>query len=249
MTAPQNTPARPLVALVRGRSRPRIWAAAAAVVLALGCLGAMRAMRDPAPADSRPAAPLWSAAPAGSAAPGAAASAPQASPTPVRTADDLKRVCDQRYFPKSPKVQSAGVQPVSVFSQDRVGQDRQVFDARRKRTLLDIPNWYTAPKRKAWDPESPAKVRLVACAELVGTGAQVKTCALDDPKGREVPMLAGKYRLTLYEVATGRKLLDERLTGGDQKCPFVVLSGADQAVHSPLSDRQLYDALKKDVER
>jgi hypothetical protein len=235
----------------RSRSRWGIWAAVIAGVLALGCLGAvtasgLRALEKTTEAAARgltvPALPSASA-PAPSAGP-KAASGPRASTYPVREADDLQRVCDQWYYPKAPKVKSSGIQPVSVFV-----KDSKDFDSRTEKTLFDIPNWYTANKQKAWDPKSPAKVPLVACVDLVSTGKKIRTCKFDDPKGLKIPMREGTFRLALHEVATGKKLVDKRLKGDDEECPFVVLLGADRTVYSQVGDRRIYELLKKYVEK
>jgi hypothetical protein len=135
-------------------------------------------------------------------------------------------------------------QPISIFT-----RDSKDIDTRHEATLLDIPKWYTAQKQKAWDPAAPAKVRLVACVDQVDSGKQVKTCKLDGPKDLKLPMREGKYRLTLYEVATGRKVVEKQLAGEDEKCPFTVLLGTDRTVYSTVGDRQLYETLKKHVEK
>jgi hypothetical protein len=217
-------------------------------VLVLGCLGVvtaggMRVLRDTSPAAVKglaaPGRPGASAAPEPDAVTG-----PRASSYPVREADDLKRVCDQWYYPKSPKVKSSGTQPVSIFT-----RDSKDFDTRTETTLYDIPNWYTSQKQKAWDPKSPAKVRLVGCVDLTSSGKKVRTCKFDDPKGLKIPMREGTYRVALYEVATGRKLVDKRVKGQDEECPFLVLLGADRTVYSQVDDRRLYELFKKYVEK
>jgi hypothetical protein len=233
------------------RSRWGIWGTITAVVVVLGCLGGagylgMHAMRSTTPPVTK-----GLSFPGASAAPGAtpdteaeSVTGPRASTYPVRTADDLKRVCEQWYYPKSPKVKSAGTQPVSIFA-----QDSKDFDTKHEATLFDIPNWYTAPKQKAWDPSSPGKVRLVACVDLVQTGKKIKSCKYDDPKGLKIPLREAKYRLALYEVATGKKVIEKTLPGEDEECPFMVLLGADRNVYSQVADRQYYETLKKYVEK
>ena len=227
------------------RSRWGIWATAIVVVLALGCLGAvtysgMRALRTTTATAAKgltaPVLPSTSAA--------GPKTGPRASSYPVRKPDDLQRVCDQWYYPKSPKVKSSGTQPVSIFA-----QDSKDFDTRHEATLYDIPNWYTKPKQQAWDPSSPGKVRLVACVDLVQTGKKVKSCKYDDPKGLKIPLREAKYRLALYEVATGKKVIEKTLSGEDDECPFMVLLGADRNVYSQVGDRQYYELLKKYVEK
>ena len=182
-------------------------------------------------------------APAGSNEP-ETVSGPRPSTYPVRTEDDLKRVCDNWYYPKSPKVKSTGMQPVSIFTQDE--QQRSI---RNSETLYDIPDWFTKRKQQAWDPKSPAKVRLVACVDPVGRGKKVRTCTFDDPKDLKVPMVQGRLRLRLYEVATGKLLVDKRLTGEDEECPYFVLLRDGEPLISGAADRQLYEILRKRVEK
>jgi hypothetical protein len=90
-------------------------------------------------------------------------------------------------------------------------------------------------------------VRLVACVDLTQTGKKIKTCKFDE--GQKIPMREAKYRLALYEVATGKKVLEKTLTGEDEECPFMVLLGADRNVYSQVGDRQFYETLKKYVEK
>jgi len=234
----------------RGRSRAGVWTAAIAIVLALGCAAGVgytgvRMAGDTAAVRKGLAAPLR---------PGASGPAPtteadpvtgpRASSYPVREADDLKRVCEQWYYPGSPKVTSSGTQPVSIFS-----RESKDFDTRTEKTLYDIPNWYTAKKQRAWDPKSPAKVRLVGCVDLVDTGKKIKNCRFDDPKDLKIPMREGTYQVALYEVATGRKVIAKRLRGEEEECPLLVLLGADRSIYSQVGDRQLYELFKKYVEK
>jgi hypothetical protein len=239
----------------RGRSGWKIGAAITAVVLVLGCLGVVgsigvRAMRNTADAAARgltaPALPGESAPAPGNGAdtePDAVAG-PQASDYPVREAKDLERVCEQWYYPKSPKVKSSGTQPISIFT-----KDNKDFDNRTEATLFDIPNWYTTQKQKAWDPKSPAKVRLVGCVDLVSSGKKLRSCKFDDPKGLKIPMREGTYRVVLHEVATGKKLVDKRMKGEKEECPFLVLLGKDRNIYSQVGDRRLYELFKKYVEK
>jgi len=250
MDETRATPDQPAFPPQQRRSRWGIWGTVTAVVVVLGCLGGagflgVHAMRSTTPPVTKGLS--FPGAPGASAAPGAEpepVTGPRASTYPVRTADDLKRVCEQWYYPKSPKVKSSGTQPVSIFA-----QDSKDFDTKHEATLFDIPNWYTKPKQQAWDPSSPGKVRLVACVDLVQTGKKVKSCKYDDPKGLKIPLREAKYRLALYEVATGKKVIEKTLSGEDDECPFMVLLGADRNVYSRVGDRQYYELLKKYVEK
>jgi hypothetical protein len=141
-------------------------------------------------------------------------------------------------------VKSSGTQPASIFT-----RESKDFDTRTQTTLYDIPRWYTTQKQKAWDPKSPAKVRLVGCVDLASSGKKVRTCKFDDPKGLKVPMREGTYRVALYEVATGRKVVDKRVKGEQEECPFLVLLGADRNIYSQVEGRRLYELFRKYVEK
>lgn len=222
------------------------------IVAVLACLGgaglvgirAMRATDDTTTSSTLAKGLSGAGRPASAGDTPEAAPGPRPSTYPVRTEDDLKRVCDNWYYPKSPKVKSAGIQPVSIFTRD--DQERSI---RTSATLFDIPDWYTKRKQQAWDPKSPAKVRLVACVDPVGRGKKVRTCTFDDPKDLKVPMVQGRLRLRLYEVATGKLLVDKRLTGEDEECPYFVLLRDGEPLISGAADRQLYEILRKRVEK
>ncbi|SCE79750.1 hypothetical protein GA0074695_1200 [Micromonospora viridifaciens] len=44
---------------------------------------------------------------------------------------------------------------------------------------------------------------------------------------------------------TGRKLLDETMTGDDQKCPYVVMAGPGKKIYAEVSNRAVVAALRK----
>ena len=111
------------------------------------------------------------------------------------------------------------------------------------------PPGRTAAVRAAWEPADPAVVQLVACLDLVEAGQPIRTCAFDDPKPDTLPMSEGIYQLSVYEVATRRKVAEVRMTGEDEQCPTIVLIGATRTVYSEVNDRQLVDALTRYVEQ
>ena len=249
--APGGMPAAPPPP--KKKSRVLVGVLIAVAVLALGCIGAAgfgavrlannleaageRASADPF-APSRPGA----SAPAGREEEDDAVEGPQASSTPVRTDQDLQRVCDSWYFPQSPKYQESAVNSVSVLV-----KDSKEFPTRTEKTLYDIPRRSGAAKQ-AWDPPSPQNVRLVACVDLEETGKKVRSCQFEEPDGK-LPMRQGIYRMSLYEVATGRKITEKRMTGEDQDCPFFVLLGSDRTVYSQVADRQIFETLRGFVEK
>ncbi len=233
------------------RSRALMAVLITVAVLAVACVGAagvgaLRLVNGIEAAGDRAAQPLTPGRP-GASGPARAGEddvveGPQASSYPARTPEDLQRVCDQWYYPQSPKYQEKAVNWVSVQV-----RDSKEVETRIEKTLYDIPRRSGAEKQ-AWDPPSPQKVRLVACVDLVDTAKKVRTCQFEEPEGK-LPMRQGIYQLTLYEVATGRKLTEKRLTGEDQECPFFVLLGPDRTVHSQVEDRQIYETLRRYVEK
>jgi hypothetical protein len=231
----------------RKRSRALMAVLITVAVVAAACVGAAGfgayrlVTRIDAAGDraARPFAPGASARPEDE---GGVLDGPQASSYPVRAKEDLERVCDRWYYPQSPAYQEKAVNGVRVLV-----KDSKDFDTRTEMTLYDIPSRNGAAKQ-AWDPPSPQKVRLVACVDLVEGARRVKTCQFEEPDGK-LPMRQGVYRLTLYEVATGRKITEKRLTGEDQECPFLVLLGADRTVYSQVKDRQVFETLRRYVEK
>jgi hypothetical protein len=45
---------------------------------------------------------------------------------------------------------------------------------------IDVPWSVGESVRNAWFPRDPAKVQLVACVDLVSSGAEVKKCGYED---------------------------------------------------------------------
>jgi hypothetical protein len=168
---------------------------------------------------------------------------PRASTYPVREDDDLARVCDGWYYPQSPKYTGKAPHPISVGT-----VDSKEFKSRYMSSYISVPYDLGASVRKAWAPEKPAKSQLMACVDLTSTGTKVvKKCKFDTPKPARLPMKTATYRLALYEVATGRKLVDKRVSGEDEDCPTFVMMGADRTVYSKVGDRQLYELLRNYV--
>jgi len=231
-------------------------------VLLVACAGStaygvVTALRDTDPEPGRnlgiagPAATSPSAAPTTSApgrptgVTGKAPAGSKASSYRVRKEDDLERLCDRWYYPKSPKYTTAvAPHPIAISV-----RDRKDLDFRTTKSYLSVPYDAPAAVRDAWQPKSPAKVQLVACVDLVAIGPKVKSCKIDKPKPSSIPMKEGRYRLTLYEVATRRALLDTKLTGEDESCPFFIVIGNDRSVYTGLEDAQLVETLRRYVEQ
>jgi hypothetical protein len=222
--------------------------------------GVVKALRD-----TTPAAETRSGDAGGSSAPGIAASAgptrapagrpvgvsgkvppgSKASSYRVRKEEDLERVCDRWYYPKSPKYTTAvAPHPIAISV-----KDRKDLDFRSTTSYIPLPYDVTPAVKAAWEPKNAAAVQLVACVDLVSIGPRVKSCRIDKPKPSSIPMKEGRYQVSLYEVATRRRLMQARLTGEDENCPSFILIGNDRAVYSGPEDRQLVDALRRYVEQ
>jgi hypothetical protein len=162
----------------------------------------------------------------------------------VRKVEDLNRVCDGRYYPKAPKYQ--GLAPHSIV----LGvKDAKESDSRVARSHISLPYEAAPGVETAWNPADPKKVQLMACVDQVSVGAKVKTCQVDKPKPEKIPMKVSTYRVTLYEVATRRRLAQLKMTGEDETCgPFLIIVGADGATYTELEDRQLIEGLRRYVE-
>jgi len=163
---------------------------------------------------------------------------PRAATYPVRTNDDLARVCDGWYYPQSPKFAGKAPHQISVGVVDSVKlPNRHIMAA------VTVPDLRESIWR-AWLPENPGKTQLVACVDLTRSGSKLKTCKYADPKPETVGLSQGFYRLRVYEAATGKKLLDKPVTGENEKCPSVVFLAEGESLYSEVDDRQLYQLLK-----
>jgi hypothetical protein len=183
-----------------------------------------------------------SGSPAG---PGSAAASGngRASSLPVASAEDLTEVCDLTYYPQSPAYSGAGPHPISIAVSGRMD-----LPGRLTKSFYGQPPGSTAAARQAWEPTDLASVQLVACVDLVEAGERIRTCTFDDPRPDTLPLSEGVYQLTLYEVATRRKVVETRMTGDDDDCPYVVLIGNTRMLYSEISERQLVNTLKRYVE-
>ncbi|KHD75026.1 hypothetical protein MB27_24925 [Actinoplanes utahensis] len=220
----------------RWRNRTTVIVASAVTVALLGCLGAavFSLIETGGPPESRPASrvsPVPSAA-------GPVVAGPQPVKQPVRTENDLDRVCADRYYPSAPKPRGDAPHPV-LISEGTAGAE-----SRTTRTLNRAAFAGSAADRRTWAPE-PARTQLVACLNLAGAGKRIRDCKSG---GRTLPLLEGRYTLTVHEVASHRKVLEKALVGAERACPFVVLESDGGTLHSAVRDQQLYDLLRKPVE-
>ncbi|BEL12682.1 hypothetical protein Q0Z83_108730 [Actinoplanes sichuanensis] len=164
---------------------------------------------------------------------------PQPMNQGVRTEDDLHLVCQNWYYPSAPRLRSSAPHPI-LISEDGGPE----VEYRTTRTLNQAAFAGGAEERRAWAPEPP-KAQLVACLDLTGPGRRVRDCGSGS---KALPLVEGKYRLTVFEVASHRKLIDKTLTGADRACPFVILNSAGDTLYTTVKDRQLYDLLHTRVE-
>ncbi|WP_433495554.1 hypothetical protein ACQP26_10090 [Micromonospora sp. CA-248089] len=241
-----------------GRNRGLVIAVAVlSVLLLVACSGLIggafllgsspREASEPEPA-APPVAP-WRSSGA-TPAPGTTASVepstrgPQPSDFPAAQISDLNDVCDGvLYFPQSPKRAGAAPHPVALLVGTDMGTDR------RHDRVYYYDEGLSKRVERTWASEDPKTVQLVACLDRTSTGATIRKCRYDDPKPDTLTLLKATYRLRVYEVATGRRLLDKTMGGDDQQCPFVVLYGPDKKIYAEVSHRSLLSALRNLVKR
>ncbi|MEU4426984.1 hypothetical protein AB0F81_40705 [Actinoplanes sp. NPDC024001] len=222
------------------RRRVLVWSAALALLL-IGVLGAVtylfvRLTDLPPSAAKAPAGPPPSFPVEG------AGTGPRAATEPVRTTNDLELVCENWYYPDAPKYRGRAPHPVTISVRDRMDGTN-----RATRTLNQTAYGGSAEKRRAWAPR-PAQTQLVACLDLIGAGPKLRDCEVEDPDPQTLPLKQGRYRLTVYEVATREKVAETDLIGRDKACPWVAITGTDRTLYSLVDDDQLYRALRKRVE-
>jgi hypothetical protein len=220
-----------------------VWLPVVAILLAVACLGGSgySLYRLLATGDRTPipfAEPTFGA-PSGAAATAHSSSSPSYDPSvsyaTITDVDTLSKVCDHMHYPKSPPFAGGAPHPIALSAKKRLD-----LPSRLHETLYEHPSW---------ELKDPAAAQLVACLDLVESGEYVQSCKFDDPKPDSLPLKKGVYQLTLYEVASGRTVFERRLTGADDACPYVVLIGADRTLFTDVSERQLYDALRRYVEQ
>ncbi|MEV4822996.1 hypothetical protein [Micromonospora sp. NPDC049274] len=168
---------------------------------------------------------------------------PQASAYPAEKIEDLNRVCDEDiYYPELPKRAGKAPHPVVLLLSDTPG-------LRHKDGGYYYDLGLSKKVEQTWSSEDPRIVQMVACLDRVSSGSTIRTCKFDDPKPQSLPLVRTSWRLRVYEAATGRKLLEKKLSGDDQKCPYVVLVGADRKIYAKVSDRAAIVALRNLVTR
>ncbi|AEV87268.1 hypothetical protein ACWT_6253 [Actinoplanes sp. SE50] len=205
------------------------------VLIGLACSGVFTSAAPPTPLPS--ADPLTPSAPGSSGLP----ATPKAAVHPARTAGDLDQVCGGTFFPASPKYQGRGPHPILISARERLD-----LTDRATRTLHRFAFAGAASGKLTWAPAVP-KVQLVACLDLAGPGARLRDCPGDTAKSPKLPLVVGRYRLTVVEVATGRTVAESELTGAGKSCPWVAMTGSDKTLYSSVDDNQLYRALKAPV--
>ncbi|GIF78302.1 hypothetical protein [Asanoa siamensis] len=179
----------------------------------------------------QPAPAPHTAAPAGQ--------APRASTHPPTGEQDLAAVCDQKvYFPRSPKHAGKAPHPVALFREKMPNTPR----AKDNTYYLGVDP--SSQAGQTWATESYDKVQLVACVDRVTTGTTIRECRFDDPTPETVTLLDATWRLHVYEVSTGRKLLDKTMPGDDRACPVVAFVGLDRKIYAKISDRTTIASLR-----
>ncbi|MFI1992640.1 hypothetical protein [Actinoplanes sp. NPDC020271] len=188
--------------------------------------------------------PSAASSPAPAATPSSASpspTAPQPAAKPVAAAADLDAVCGNTYYPTAPKYAGKGPHPVVISARERLD-----LGDRSARTLNRYAFSGSAAAKKTWAPAAK-QAQLVACLDLIGGGAKVKDCRTDVAASPDMPLMVGRYKLSVYEVATGRKIAESTLNGAAKTCPWVVLTGSDPTLFTTVDDAQLYQALQAKV--
>ncbi|MFI7577844.1 hypothetical protein [Micromonospora sp. NPDC049497] len=222
------------------------------LVACSGLVGGAFLLRSTERDVARPATETGRPAAAGSStpSPGAPESAepvplgPRPSDFPAAEISDLSNVCDGiLFYPQSPKRTGKAPHPVVLLIGDGPG------DHRRQDNGYYYDEGLSKRVEQTWASEDPKDVQMVACLDRVSTGATIRRCTYDDPKPETLTLLKASYRLRVYEVATGRKLLDKAMGGDDQACPYVVLFGPDKKIYAEVRHRSLLAALRNLVKR
>ncbi|MGS2616441.1 hypothetical protein ACVCAH_18225 [Micromonospora sp. LZ34] len=224
-------------------------------VLLMACLGLaggavlLRSTKTAAssPASGAPLSPVTGTSPTASAEPSAseqpAQEGPQASTYPATDIRDLDRVCDENvYYPQSPKRAGKPPHPVVLLVADGSG-------IRFQNGTYYYDEGLSKRVEQTWAADDPRNVQMVACLDRVSTGSTIRRCKYDDPKPLTVTLLRAGWRLRVYEVATGRKLLDKAMPGDDQACPSVVMVYADKKIYAEVSNRAAVAALRNLVKK
>ncbi|GIF50247.1 hypothetical protein DFJ67_7965 [Asanoa ferruginea] len=168
----------------------------------------------------------------------AAQEGPVASEYPATKVDDLNRVCDEEvFYPQSPKRSGKAPHPIVLLVSDTPhvrSQDQGYY----------YDEGLSTKDKQTWAAQDAKKVQLVACLDRVSTGSKIRACKFDNPKPDTLTLARATWRLRVYEVATRRQLLDKRMSGDDQACPFVALYGADKKIYAPVSARAMLNTLR-----
>jgi hypothetical protein len=197
----------------RGNRRPVIAVVAVGVVLVLAACSpgsapptfVSAASQTPSSSPSPSAAPVTSQPPA-------TPQGPQPSQYAATRPEDFSQVCDNNvYFPQSPKRAGRAPHPV-VYINGVVGSRYQETGYYTSLGTSDSVS-------NTWSPLTPQKVQMVACLDFETQGSKIRICKYGNPVSIVNQLNRGTYELRVYEVATGRKLLDKQMVGDDPTCP------------------------------
>ncbi|MGW1160285.1 hypothetical protein ACWD5Q_10695 [Streptomyces sp. NPDC002513] len=174
------------------------------------------------------------AAPTTTAAPSSASPAPPAHP--VATADsDFQTYCAKSgpspLLTGQPAYGGKGPHPVLIAAQG----DTELIAV----TASPIPSAGSSiPPDDTYRP-LPEKAQLVACVGKEGTGPLLETCRyLGHGDDYIRYWRQGKYRVTVYEARSGRKIGTTRISGADHfKCdPSLVFFGSEDHTETILTE-------------
>jgi hypothetical protein len=163
---------------------------------------------------------------------------PQASADPAADIDDLGRLCNEEaFYPQSPKRAGKAPHPVVLLIEDGSG-------VRYQDGTYYFSQGLSKAAEQTWASGDPKKVQMAACLDRVSAGSKIRGCKYDEPKPETVSLFRAGWRLRVYEVATGKKLLEKAMSGDDQKCPFVVTVYADKKIYAKVSERAVIAAMR-----
>jgi hypothetical protein len=190
-----------------------------------------------------PLSPSRGGGPGATAEPESEQTGPEASAYPAEQIDDLDRVCeDNVFYPASPKRAGKPKHPVVLLVDDGSG-------TRIQNSSYFYSQGYTSTVKQTWAATDPRKVQMVACLDRVGTGSTLRRCKYDEPKPETVSLMRANWRLKVYEVATGRRLLNKAMPGDDKACPYFAMVYANRKIYAKVSDRALVVALRNLVNK
>lgn len=145
---------------------------------------------------------------------------------------DYETLCNGREIPGAAGYTPGdGPHPVAVFESVRTSEDTP------SQVSLDL-----GKQGSPFNPDDPASVRLVACAERTGTGDVVASCEFTS---ENVDMRSATAEITVYEAKTGDQVGEPvEVVGEDESCPGIVSFKGTLSLYTVPSETQFLAALE-----